>query len=166
MPEGEPRLGGRQALSEGERPVPSCLPAGLAPAPVDIEVRRALESAPEDGFGLALALRLHEKVGGEEDEARVRRAVLERPEPLLSPAQRLFRALMPEAELSELEVFPGRRQVFGAQCDPCFDIAVVLCEAVENSREAVIVALRRLPAAASQWRQLLPCFGRQPAIFG
>src|ERR1700691_2372501 len=109
--EGGPGLGRRQALDEGERLVASCLAACLAPAQVDIEVRPALESALENSFGFAAAMRPHEKVGGEEDEARVRRAVLERPEPLLSPAQRLVRALVLKAELGELKVFPRRRQV-------------------------------------------------------
>ena len=79
MAEGEPGLGRRPALDQRERLVASRLAACLAPAQVDIEVRRALESALENGFGFASAVCLHEKVGGEEDEARVRRAVLERP---------------------------------------------------------------------------------------
>ena len=72
---------------------------------------------------------------------------------------------MLEAELGELEVFPGRRQVLGAQRDPRLDIPVALGEAVENSRQAEIVSFL-LRAAAAHWRQLLPCFGREPAIFG
>src|SRR6204780_4578486 len=80
--EGEPGLGRRQALDEGQRLAASCLAARLAPAQVYIEARPALKSAPEDGFGLALALRLHEKVGGEEAEAGVRRPAPERPESL------------------------------------------------------------------------------------
>src|ERR1700722_462580 len=164
--EGGPGLGRRPALNHRERLVASGLAARLAPARIDVEVRRTLERALENGFGFASAIRLHEKVRGEEDEARVRRGVLERPQPFLGPAERLFRALMPEAELSELEVFPGRRQVLGAQGDARLDIAVALGEAVENSRDAVIVALRLLPATSRQCRQLLPRFGRQPAIFG
>src|SRR5580692_10889758 len=164
--EGGPGLGRRPALNHRERLVASGLAACLAPAQIDIEVWRTLERALENGFGFASAIRLHEKVGGEEDEARVRRGVLERPEALLSPAQRLFRALMPEAELSELEVFPRRRQVLGAQGDARSDIAVALGEAIENSREAIIVAFGLPLGAAGERRQLLPRFGRQPAIFG
>src|ERR1700689_2897168 len=131
--EGGSGLGRRPALNHRERLVASGLAACLAPARIDVEVRRTLERALQNAFGFASAIRLHEKVGGEEDEARVRRSVLERPEPLLSPAQRFVRAFMPEAELSELEVFPGRRQVLGAQGDARLYIAVALGEAVENS---------------------------------
>jgi hypothetical protein len=76
---------------------------------IDIEVRRALESALENGFGFASALRLQQKIGGEQNEAGVRGTVLERPQPFLGPTQRLARAFVLEAELGEREVFPGRR---------------------------------------------------------
>src|ERR1700734_2083660 len=108
--EGGPCLGRRPALNHRERLVASGLAACLAPARIDVEVRRTLERALQDAFGFAPAIRLHKKAGREEDEARVRRAVLERPQPFLGPAQRLIRAPVPEAELSELKVFPGRRQ--------------------------------------------------------
>ena len=79
MAEEGPRLGRRPALDQRKRLVASRLAARLAPAQVDIQVWRALESALQNGFGFASAIPLHEKIGGEEDEARVRRAVLERP---------------------------------------------------------------------------------------
>ena len=111
-------LGPRPGLDQRKRLVASRLATCLAPAQVDIEVRRALERALENDFGFAAALRLDEKVGGEEHEARVRWTILECPQPFLGPAQRLIRALMSGAELSELKVFPGRRQVLGAQGNP------------------------------------------------
>ena len=117
-------------------------------------------------FGLASAVGLDETIGGEDREPRVRRAVLERPQALLGPAQRLFRALVLVAELGELEVFPGRRQVLGAQLNPRLDIAVALGEAVENARESVVVAFGCLPPAAAELRKFLPRLGRKPAIFG
>src|ERR1700722_3998161 len=92
-------LGRSTAPDQRERLVGNRLAACLAPAQVDIEVWRALERALENGFGFASAVRLHEKVGGEEDEARIRRSILECPEPLLGPTQRLVRALVLEAEL-------------------------------------------------------------------
>src|ERR1700688_4462201 len=96
--EGGPGLGRRPALNDRERLVASRLAACLAPAHIDVEVRRTLESALENGFGFAAAIRLHEKVDGEEHEARVRRAILERPQPLLGPAQCLVSTLVPKAE--------------------------------------------------------------------
>ena len=105
--EGGSGLGRRPALNHRERPLASGLAACLAPARIDVEVRRTLESALENGFGFASAIRLHEKVGGEEDKARVRRAILECPEPFLRPAQSFVRAFVLKAELGELEIFPG-----------------------------------------------------------
>ena len=79
MAEREPGLGHGAALNHRERLVESRLAARVAPAQVDIEVRRALERALEKGFGLGPTISLHKKVGGEEHEARVGRAILERP---------------------------------------------------------------------------------------
>src|SRR5579862_6135100 len=71
---------------------------------------------------------------------------------------------MLEAELGELEIFPGRRQILGAQRNPRLHVAVALGEAVKNPREAEIVAFLLMTAAAERW-QLLPCFRREPPIF-
>ena len=79
MAEREPGLGRGAALNDRERLVESRLAACVAPAQIDVEVRRTLERAPEKGFGLGRTIRLHKKIGGEEHEARVGRAILERP---------------------------------------------------------------------------------------
>ena len=119
----------------------------LAPAQVDIQVWQRSKRA-SDGFGFASAISLL-KIGGEEDEARVRRAVLDVHKPS-SASARLVRALCLR-QTRHSKYFQGDDRSLARSAIRA-STSRALGEAARFPTGRIVSFLLR--AAAAHWRQL------------
>src|SRR5260370_513614 len=99
----------------------------------------SLERAPEQLAGILLAPDPPVQIGREEDQALIG-VVLELPQPLLGPFQRLRLATMVEAQLCDSEIVMRGRQVLGTDGDDAIDILFPFGKTFEDRSERISLA--------------------------
>src|SRR5258708_12056386 len=131
-----------------------------------MDTRMSLERAPEQFAGILLAPDPPVQIGRKEDQALIG-IVLELPQPLLGPFQRLRLATMVEAQLRDAEIVMRGRQVLGPDGDDAIDILLAFAKTFQNPSERISLAaliLLHFPPARSPRPHFLPCLARKPAV--